>query len=135
MHARKPQPLAAPIPTPPLCAGRDPNKRLVSHMKFVMWTMSGDRGYNSTQMFNTMYANRTSAFWQQLGPAVVDNYYIRWVGAPPAQYSRAVWAYVAGTCAGNAAHRPGTYLYILCHTPALGRQSMTWGSSCHTSHS
>ncbi len=61
-------------------------------MKFVMWTMSGDRGYNSTQMFNTMFANRTSAFWQQLGPAVVDNYYIRLVAqraaaAPFVQHS------------------------------------------------
>ncbi|KAG2449436.1 hypothetical protein HYH02_005583 [Chlamydomonas schloesseri] len=56
---------------------RDPRKRLVSHMKFIMWTMSGDRGYNDTQLFNMMYANRTAAFWQHLGPAVVDNYFIR----------------------------------------------------------
>ncbi|PNW77944.1 hypothetical protein CHLRE_10g458000v5 [Chlamydomonas reinhardtii] len=56
---------------------RDPRKRLVSHMKFIMWTMSGDRGYNDTQLFNMMYGNRTAAFWQHLGPAVVDNYFIR----------------------------------------------------------
>ncbi|KAG2433279.1 hypothetical protein HXX76_008346 [Chlamydomonas incerta] len=56
---------------------RDPLKRLVSHMKFIMWTMSGDRGYNDTQLFNMMYGNRTADFWQHLGPAVVDNYFIR----------------------------------------------------------
>ncbi|EFJ51529.1 hypothetical protein VOLCADRAFT_103443 [Volvox carteri f. nagariensis] len=75
---------------------RDPLKRLVSHMKFVMWTMSGDRGYNDTLLFNRMYANRTSEFWQaapcfhlctiplvapalpqSLGPAIVDNYFVR----------------------------------------------------------
>ncbi|GLC36550.1 hypothetical protein PLESTM_000459100 [Pleodorina starrii] len=56
---------------------RDPLKRLVSHMKFVMWTMSGDRGYNDTLLFNRMYANRTSSFWQALGPAMVDNYFVR----------------------------------------------------------
>ncbi|GIL90323.1 hypothetical protein Vretimale_18189 [Volvox reticuliferus] len=56
---------------------RDPMKRLVSHMKFVMWTMSGDRGYNDTLLFNRMYANRSSEFWQALGPAIVDNYFIR----------------------------------------------------------
>ncbi|GLI62251.1 hypothetical protein VaNZ11_004856 [Volvox africanus] len=56
---------------------RDPLKRLVSHMKFVMWTMSGDRGYNDTILFNRMYANRSSEFWQALGPAIVDNYFIR----------------------------------------------------------
>ncbi|KAG2497008.1 hypothetical protein HYH03_005012 [Edaphochlamys debaryana] len=56
---------------------RDPLKRLVSHMKFIMWTMSGDRGYNDTHTFNLMYSNRTSDFWKALGPAVVDNYFIR----------------------------------------------------------
>ncbi|GFR50743.1 hypothetical protein Agub_g13009, partial [Astrephomene gubernaculifera] len=56
---------------------RDPLKRLVSHMKFVMWTMSGDRGYNDTELFNMMYKDRTSSFWQELGPAIVDNYFTR----------------------------------------------------------
>ncbi len=43
---------------------RNPRSRLVSHMKFVMWTMSGQRGYNDTRLFNMMYGNRTSRFWQ-----------------------------------------------------------------------
>lgn len=55
----------------------NPGKRIVSHMKYIMWTNSEGRGYNNMAIFNAMYANRTSAFWQQFGPAIVDNFFTR----------------------------------------------------------
>ena len=62
--ALSPQLCCLPLPLPRASACSDPRKRLVSHMKFIMWSMSGDRGYNSTRLFNTMYNNRTSEWWK-----------------------------------------------------------------------
>lgn len=85
---------AAPPPPAPRGPCSDPGPRLVSHMRFVLWTMSraddergrghrgdgdhhGSRSGTARHAFDRMYADRSSAFWQQLGPPLVDNYYTR----------------------------------------------------------
>lgn len=53
--------------------------------------MSGERGYNSTAVFEKVHSNRSAAFWQQLGPPVVDNYYTRSLLGEQVRASVCVW--------------------------------------------
>lgn len=79
-----PRPLllaAAPPTTCPCTAPRrlsDPLKRLLSHLKFVTMQMKWD--YRNNTLFHNTFTGTDSAFWEEFGPVLVDNYMLRCVG-------------------------------------------------------
>ncbi|KXZ47182.1 hypothetical protein GPECTOR_37g188 [Gonium pectorale] len=54
---------------------RDPLKRMLSHLKFVTMQMKYD--YRNNTLFHATFSGTDSAFWEQFGPVLVDNYMLR----------------------------------------------------------
>ncbi|PNW70247.1 hypothetical protein CHLRE_17g711900v5 [Chlamydomonas reinhardtii] len=54
---------------------RDPLKRLLSHLKFVTMQMKWD--YRNNTLFHNTFTGTDSAFWEEFGPVLVDNYMLR----------------------------------------------------------
>ncbi|GIL90517.1 hypothetical protein Vretifemale_18158 [Volvox reticuliferus] len=54
---------------------RNPRKRLLSHLKFVIFQMKWD--YEDDKLFNRTYWGTDSRFWDKFGPVLVDNYMLR----------------------------------------------------------
>ncbi|GIL43637.1 hypothetical protein Vafri_1312 [Volvox africanus] len=54
---------------------RNPHKRLLSHLKFIIYQMKWD--YDDNELFNRTYWGTDSRFWDKLGPVLVDNYMLR----------------------------------------------------------
>ncbi|KAG2450653.1 hypothetical protein HYH02_004493 [Chlamydomonas schloesseri] len=54
---------------------RDPIKRLLSHLKFVTMQMKWD--YRNNTLFHNTFTGTDSAFWEEFGPVLVDNYMLR----------------------------------------------------------
>lgn len=54
---------------------RDPIKRMLSHLKFIIMQMKWD--YRDNDLFHRTFTGTDAAFWEQWGPVLVDNYMLR----------------------------------------------------------